>query len=165
MADFAVDSRLAAAANDDGMLRIHRALRPFLVAGPPCRQRLSTTAPTAPKKPYYITTPIFYPNAAPHIGHLYSLVAADVFARYQRLRGRDVRFLAGTDEHGMKIQKAALKHVGEPGREREFCDTLSERFLVSFGGTLLYQVRRVGAMYRFKQILELCQTGFSNIAD
>ncbi|KAF8155082.1 tRNA synthetases class I (M)-domain-containing protein [Pholiota molesta] len=108
------------------MLRIHRALHPFLVAGPPCRRHLTTTVP---KKLYYITTPIFYPNAAPHIGHLYSLVAADVFARYQRLRGRDVRFLAGTDEHGMKIQKAALKHFGEPGREREFCDVLSERFL------------------------------------
>ncbi|KAF8959278.1 hypothetical protein BDZ97DRAFT_1667313 [Flammula alnicola] len=79
-------------------------------------------------KPFYITTPIFYPNANPHIGHLYSLVSADVFARYQRLRGRDVRFLAGTDEHGMKIQKAARKHFGEGGREKEFCDSLSERF-------------------------------------
>ncbi|KDR70721.1 hypothetical protein GALMADRAFT_230009 [Galerina marginata CBS 339.88] len=80
------------------------------------------------QKPYYITTPIFYPNASPHIGHLYSLVTGDVFARYQRLKGRDVRFLAGTDEHGLKIQKAARVHFGEPGREREFCDTLSERF-------------------------------------
>lgn len=81
-------------------------------------------------KPFYVTTPIFYPNAAPHIGHLYSLVAADVLARYQALRGRDVKFLAGTDEHGMKLQKAAQKHFGEPGREREFCDLLSLRFKV-----------------------------------
>ena len=81
-------------------------------------------------KPFYVTTPIFYPNAAPHIGHLYSLVAADVLARYQALRGRDVKFLAGTDEHGMKLQKAAQKHFGEAGREREFCDLLSLRFKV-----------------------------------
>jgi len=84
-------------------------------------------------KPYYINTPIFYPNASPHIGHLYTLVTADVFARYQRLKrgsGADIRFLAGTDEHGMKIQKAARAHFGVGGREKAFCDTLSERFRV-----------------------------------
>ncbi|KAF9047521.1 tRNA synthetases class I (M)-domain-containing protein [Panaeolus papilionaceus] len=79
-------------------------------------------------KPYYVTTPIFYPNASPHIGHLYSLVTADVFARYNKLKGRDVRFLAGTDEHGLKIQKASKVHFGEAGREKEFCDSLSQRF-------------------------------------
>uniref|UniRef100_A0A8H8CE42 Probable methionine--tRNA ligase, mitochondrial n=1 Tax=Psilocybe cubensis TaxID=181762 RepID=A0A8H8CE42_PSICU len=80
-------------------------------------------------KPFYITTPIFYPNASPHIGHLYTLVTGDVFARYQRQKGRDVRFLAGTDEHGLKIQKAARAHFnGQSGREKEFCDALSQRF-------------------------------------
>ena len=58
------------------------------------------------------------------------MVAADVLVRYQALRGRDVKFLAGTDEHGMKIQKAAQKYFGEAGREREFCDLLSLRFKV-----------------------------------
>ena len=81
-------------------------------------------------KPYYITTPIFYPNAEPHIGHLYSLVIGDVFARYRRLLGRDVKFLAGTDEHGLKIQKAARSWSGREGAEKDFCDTLSERFRV-----------------------------------
>ena len=109
--------------------------------------RLASTSTDS--KPFYITTPIFYPNAAPHIGHLYSLIAADVIARYQRQRRphiysngpsrlvnpRDrndpdnVVFLAGTDEHGMKIQKAAAVYFdGQPGREKEFCDRLSERF-------------------------------------
>lgn len=85
------------------------------------------------QKPYYITTPIFYPNAEPHIGHLYSLVIGDVFARYYRLQGRDVSFLAGTDEHGLKIQKAARVWSGSEGNEKEFCDSLSQRFRVGEG--------------------------------
>ncbi|KAF8889167.1 tRNA synthetases class I (M)-domain-containing protein [Gymnopilus junonius] len=91
---------------------------------------LSTISlPTPAGKLYYITTPIFYPNASPHIGHLYFLVTGDVFARYQRLNGRNVEYLIGTDEHRMKIQRAARLHFGgEAGREKEFCDALSERF-------------------------------------
>jgi len=58
-------------------------------------------------KSYYITTPIYYVNDMPHIGHIYTTVMADIFARYQRLLGADVRFLTGTDEHGQKIEKAA----------------------------------------------------------
>jgi methionyl-tRNA synthetase len=61
---------------------------------------------------YYITTPIYYVTDAPHIGHLYSTVAVDIMARYQRLQGKDVWFLTGTDEHGQKIQKKA-KESGE----------------------------------------------------
>lgn len=88
---------------------------------------------TQTHKPYYITTPIFYPNAEPHIGHLYTLVIGDVFARYHRLQGRDVSFLAGTDEHGLKIQKAARAWSGREGDEKDFCDSLSERFRVCEG--------------------------------
>ncbi|MDP6634655.1 MAG: methionine--tRNA ligase [Phycisphaerae bacterium] len=58
-------------------------------------------------KPYYVTTPIYYVNDVPHIGHSYTTIAADVLARYFRADGRDVRFLTGTDEHGIKIVKAA----------------------------------------------------------
>ena len=58
-------------------------------------------------KKYYITTPLYYVNAAPHIGHAYTTVAADALARFKRLMGREVLFLTGTDEHGQKIQKAA----------------------------------------------------------
>ncbi|ALE03780.1 methionine--tRNA ligase [Bartonella ancashensis] len=56
---------------------------------------------------YYITTPIFYPNASPHIGHAYNAVASDALARFQRLEGKDVFFLSGTDEHGLKMQQTA----------------------------------------------------------
>ena len=56
---------------------------------------------------YYVTTPIFYPNGEPHIGHAYTMVATDMLARYQRLDGKDVFYLTGTDEHGQKMQQTA----------------------------------------------------------
>jgi methionyl-tRNA synthetase len=59
------------------------------------------------KKTFYITTPIYYPNSHLHIGHAYTTVAGDAMARYKRLRGYDVMYLTGTDEHGQKIQKSA----------------------------------------------------------
>ena len=62
---------------------------------------------TTPK--YYLTTPIFYPNGAPHIGHAYNVLASDTLARFQRLDGKDVYFLTGTDEHGLKMQQTAEK--------------------------------------------------------
>jgi methionyl-tRNA synthetase len=63
---------------------------------------------------YYITTPIYYVNDMPHIGHIYTTVMADIFARYHRLKGAEVRFLTGTDEHGQKIEKAAHSQGIEP---------------------------------------------------
>ena len=59
------------------------------------------------KKTFYITTPIYYPSDKLHIGHSYCTVAADAMARYKRLRGYDVKFLTGTDEHGQKIERIA----------------------------------------------------------
>ena len=59
------------------------------------------------KDTFYITTPIYYVNDVPHIGHAYTTVAADILARYNRLKGKAVFFLTGTDEHGQKVQKAA----------------------------------------------------------
>ena len=64
-------------------------------------------------KNFYITTPIYYPSAKPHMGHAYSSIAADVIARFKRIEGNNV-FLTGTDEHGMKIQKAAEKENKDP---------------------------------------------------
>ena len=61
----------------------------------------------AGSKPYYITTPIYYVNDVPHIGHAYTTLACDALARFMRLDGRDVQFLTGTDEHGQKVEKAA----------------------------------------------------------
>ena len=58
-------------------------------------------------KTYYVTTPIYYVNDAPHIGHAYTTLACDVLARFKRLDGFDVYFLTGTDEHGQKVEKSA----------------------------------------------------------
>ncbi|GAB0138561.1 hypothetical protein EsDP_00006791, partial [Epichloe bromicola] len=82
-------------------------------------------AASSTEKPYYITTPIFYVNAAPHIGHLYTMVLADVLNRWQQIKGRKTFFLTGTDEHGMKIQRAAVKEGFQP---KEFCDNNSNKF-------------------------------------
>ena len=73
----------------------------------------------------YITTPIYYVNDVPHIGHAYTTVAADVLARYWRLRGRDVFFLTGLDEHGQKVQQAAAKAGIDP---QVHCDKLAPQF-------------------------------------
>ncbi|KJW01844.1 tRNA synthetases class I (C) catalytic domain protein [Orientia tsutsugamushi str. Sido] len=59
------------------------------------------------KSKYYITTPIYYVNDIPHIGHAYTSILADVYARFMRLLGKEVIFLTGTDEHGQKVEKAA----------------------------------------------------------
>ncbi len=58
-------------------------------------------------KTFYLTTPIYYVNDIPHIGHAYTTIAADVMCRYKRMKGYDVMFLTGTDEHGQKIQQSA----------------------------------------------------------
>ena len=76
-------------------------------------------------KNYYITTPIYYPSAKPHMGHAYSSIIADFFARFKRMDGFDVHFLTGTDEHGLKIQRAAENMNIEP---LEFCDQISQTF-------------------------------------
>ncbi|AWV88792.1 tRNA synthetase class I (M) [Bradymonas sediminis] len=57
---------------------------------------------------FYISTPIYYVNGAPHIGHAYTTIVADVFARHYRQRGDEVFFLTGTDEHGLKVQRGLL---------------------------------------------------------
>ena len=62
-------------------------------------------------KNFYITTPIYYPSGKPHMGHAYSSIVADIFARFKRLEGYKVLFLTGTDEHGQKIQKEAKKII------------------------------------------------------
>ena len=76
-------------------------------------------------KTYYITTPIYYPSAKPHMGHAYSSIIADFFARFKRRDGYKVNFLTGTDEHGLKIQRAAE----QKGLDTlKFCDEISQTF-------------------------------------
>jgi methionyl-tRNA synthetase len=74
---------------------------------------------------YYVTTPIFYVNGEPHIGHAYTTIAADVIARFNRLDGAHVHFLTGTDEHGQKVEKAARDAGLEP---QAFTDLMSDKF-------------------------------------
>ncbi|MDR2425991.1 MAG: class I tRNA ligase family protein [Endomicrobium sp.] len=74
---------------------------------------------------FYITTPIYYVNDIPHIGHSYTTIAADILARWKRLNGFDVYFLTGTDEHGTKIAQAAKEKGKIP---QELCDEMSEKF-------------------------------------
>jgi len=74
---------------------------------------------------YYVTTPIYYVNDAPHIGHAYTTLACDVLARFKRLDGYDVKFLTGTDEHGQKVEKSALAAGIEP---QQFTDNVSQNF-------------------------------------
>jgi len=74
---------------------------------------------------YYITTPIYYVNDAPHIGHAYTTLACDVLARFKRLDGYDVKFLTGTDEHGQKVEKSAQAAGVDP---QKFTDQVSQNF-------------------------------------
>ena len=74
---------------------------------------------------FYVTTPIYYVNDVPHIGHVYTTVAADVISRYMRLSGRKVMFLTGTDEHGQKVEQAARDRGKTP---QEHCDEMVVRF-------------------------------------
>ena len=76
-------------------------------------------------KNFYITTPIYYPSAKPHMGHAYSSILADFFARFKRIQDFNVFFLTGTDEHGQKIQRAAEEKGLEP---KAFCDEISKTF-------------------------------------
>ena len=76
-------------------------------------------------EPFYITTAISYPNGRPHIGHAYEAIATDVIARFQRMRGRDVFFLTGTDEHGEPVAQQAEAEGVTP---RELGDRLAPRF-------------------------------------
>ncbi|RYE06324.1 MAG: methionine--tRNA ligase [Rickettsiaceae bacterium] len=78
------------------------------------------------KNTFYITTPIYYVNDIPHVGHAYTSVAADVIARFMRLSNQKVMFLAGTDEHGQKVEQSAVKMDMEP---QAFTDLLSSAFI------------------------------------
>ena len=77
------------------------------------------------KRSIYITTPIYYVNDTPHIGHAYTTLACDALARFHRLDGHDVLFLTGTDEHGQKVEKSAAKAGLAP---LAFCDKVSANF-------------------------------------
>ena len=93
------------------LVRTARALRAPLARRPALTTRHAATTTTA--DPLYVTTPIYYVNAAPHVGHAYTSVACDAAARFARLDGREATLVTGTDEHGEKVEEsAAAKGVG-----------------------------------------------------
>src|SRR3989344_1153549 len=81
------------------------------------------------KKKFYVTTPIYYTNSSPHVGSAYTTIAADVLARWNRLKGNKVFFLTGTDEHGQKIQEVAEEKKVKP---KEFVDKIANEFKEAF---------------------------------
>ncbi|EGC35595.1 hypothetical protein DICPUDRAFT_152073 [Dictyostelium purpureum] len=85
----------------------------------------TTTTNAINKKKILITTPIFYVNGPPHIGHLYTALLGDAFARWNRFKGNDTYFMTGTDEHGMKVDEAAKK---KGLKTIDYCDSISNRF-------------------------------------
>src|SRR4051812_27117081 len=90
----------------------------------------------SPSQPFYLTTAIAYPNAAPHVGHAYEYIASDAIARFKRLDGFDVRFLTGTDEHGLKVAQAAAA-AGVPTAEHarrnsDVFQRMQEKLNISF---------------------------------
>ena len=87
-------------------------------------------------KRFYLTTPIYYVNDKPHIGHAYTTLACDVLARFKRLDGYEVMFLTGTDEHGQKVEAAAKKAAVSP---QEFTDSVSQNFRAALDGSWPYQ--------------------------
>lgn len=115
-----------------------RARAPFRAAAGAARVRPAASqrqpvrrlaAAPAASKPVFITTPIFYANAQPHIGHLHSAVLGDALSRWHQLRGSETFLLTGTDEHGLKVQQAAAAAGLTP---LEFCDGVSARYRVLF---------------------------------
>ena len=97
-------------------------------------------------RPFYITTPIYYVNARPHLGHAYTTIVADVAARFHTMSGGDAYFLTGTDEHGDKVVRAAKKENLSP---RVYVDAISQLFrdlwLYSHHRCLPYSSGRAGA--------------------
>jgi len=86
---------------------------------------MTSSSPETHHETYYVTTPIYYVNDAPHIGHAYTTLACDVLARFKRLDGYDVKFLTGTDEHGQKVEKSAQNAGIDP---QAFTDKVSQNF-------------------------------------
>ncbi|HEV8590689.1 MAG TPA: methionine--tRNA ligase, partial [Pyrinomonadaceae bacterium] len=84
-------------------------------------------------KTFYITTPIYYANSLPHLGHLYTTIVADVIRRYKRQRGFDTYFLTGTDEHGINIQRAAEKGGRTPKEQVDVISAELKRMFADFG--------------------------------
>ena len=114
------------------------------------------------KKTFYITTPIYYPSDKLHIGHTYCTVATDAIARYKRLRGYDVMFLTGTDEHGQKIEEKAKAAGVTP---QEFVDRIVTGFPAAEAADLPFNVEETTYTSYWGELAEICYAGGGQIAD
>ncbi|MCA1590835.1 MAG: class I tRNA ligase family protein, partial [Acidobacteria bacterium] len=79
---------------------------------------------------FYVTSPIYYANSLPHLGHLYTTIVADVIQRYKKQRGFETLFLTGTDEHGINIQRAAEKNNRSPQEQVDFISSELKRMFL-----------------------------------
>lgn len=118
-------ARVCSSCRQNGLLRPSRARAYGTTPAPQSATAATEPGSHADSKPYYVTTPIFYVNAAPHIGHMYTMILADVLKRWHKLKGRQSLLLTGTDEHGMKVQQAAENHDTP---SKEWCDIQADKF-------------------------------------
>ncbi len=91
-------------------------------------------------KTFYITTPIYYADSLPHLGHLYTTIVADAVAKYKRQRGFDTYFLTGTDEHGINIRRAAEKNKRSPKEQVDFVSGELKRRVSGITPTIMHRV-------------------------
>src|SRR2546430_17416951 len=84
-------------------------------------------------KTFYVTTPIYYANSLPHLGHLYTMIVADTIARSKRQQGIETFFLTGTDEHGINIERAAQKNRRTPKEQADYVGSYFNKLNDAFG--------------------------------
>ncbi|HEY5401428.1 MAG TPA: class I tRNA ligase family protein, partial [Pyrinomonadaceae bacterium] len=82
---------------------------------------------------FYVTTPIYYANSLPHLGHLYTMIVADTIARSKRQKGIETYFLTGTDEHGINIERAAQKAGRTPKEQADYVVSYYKKMTAAFG--------------------------------
>ena len=122
------------------LARTARALRAPLARRPTLTTRRATTA-----DPLYVTTPIYYVNAAPHVGHAYTSVACDAAARFARLDGREATLVTGTDEHGEKVEESAAAQGVGPRVEINHCTSSLRRRFGTEAAAVKFDFRTGGA--------------------
>src|SRR5260370_39813920 len=87
----------------------------------------------ASMKTFYVTTPIYYANSLPHLGHLYTMIVADAIARHKRQQGIETFFLTGTDEHGINIERAAKLNHRTPQEQADYVVSYFKKMTATFG--------------------------------
>ena len=113
-------------------------------------------------KTFYITTPIYYANSLPHLGHLYTTIVADVIAKHKIQRGFDTYFLTGTDEHGVNIQRTAEKNNRTPKEQVDYISGELKKMFADFGLTDFDIFMRTTEPFHYEAVHNLWQTIAAN---